>query len=39
MAALVALREAHMGIEPHYNLRNHFFDAQSQRGSGTEEVA
>jgi hypothetical protein len=28
MAAFVALCEAYMGIEPHFNLWNYFFRAQ-----------
>jgi hypothetical protein len=39
MVAFVTLCEAHMGIEPHFNLWKHFFHARLQQGSGAEVVA
>jgi hypothetical protein len=39
MAAFVALCEAYMGIEPHFNLWNYFFRAWLQQGSSAETEA
>jgi hypothetical protein len=36
MVAFVTLREAYMGIEPHFNMWNCFFCARLQQGSGVE---
>jgi hypothetical protein len=39
MAAFVALCEAYMGIEPHFNLWNYFFHTRLQQGLGMEVAA
>jgi hypothetical protein len=38
MAAFVTLCEAHMGIEPHFDLWNYFFCTQLPQGSDAEAV-
>jgi hypothetical protein len=39
MTTFVTVCGAHMGIEPHMNLWNHFSHAQLQSGSGAEVAA
>jgi hypothetical protein len=34
----MTLCEAYMGIEPHFDLWNHFFRARLRHGSNTEAV-
>jgi hypothetical protein len=36
IVAFVTLCEAYMGIEPHFDLWNHFFHVQLLKGSGAK---
>jgi hypothetical protein len=38
IVAFVTLCEAYMGIEPHFDLLNHFFHVRLPQGSGVEVV-
>jgi hypothetical protein len=38
MAAFMTLREAYIGIKPHFDLWNYFFRAWLQQGSNVETI-